>query len=382
MFKFIHAKTTADIVDPSTTLGIEITVPEIAALCGLGNVDGQHGMVATSEAWRGKAAIEIALDCDLPLDGAALVTSRPDLDSIGAMAILVLRSLGLAEHIDRELVAAIAAADSFRPPAKWEPRPLPTEKHPWPSGQTTVDSSSKIAHLGMICSPRRGDLAESWSLADRVFVIAWALQAKSIEYICTSQTMDRRALMEPIAAACGSTANIDADHWLALVYGAVHDSRRMLARAAHIPGALVDRGSFVEVRVERAGAFSLGYCLRPVVAAFDQANRGKVTIAAYADGHLDAKRLCEYLTDLEFADHPWWREQLADMTLGPVVSHGELPVKCIAVPTDRDGKPVTAPQWGGPRNMCSSPQVPGGTRLSEQTIADAVARFTKAEVAL
>lgn len=375
MFTFIHARSVSDIVDPSTTLGIEITVPEIAALCGLGNIDGQHGMAATPEAWRGKAAIEIALDCDVPPNGATLATSRPDLDSIGAMAVLVLRSLGLAEHIDRELVAAIAAADSFQSSAKWEPRSLPTEENPWPSGQTTVDSDPRIAHLGMICSPRRGDFAELWTLADRVFVIAWALTAKSCDYIDGSQLIDRWALQSPIANECGSTAGIDADHWLASAYGSVHQSRRELARAAQVPGALVDRGSFVEVRVEHAGALSLGYCLRPVVVAFDQANRGKVTIAAYGDGHLNARRLCEYLTDLEFAAHPWWREQLADMTLGPVVSHGELPARCVAVPTDRDGKPVTAPQWGGPRNMCSSPQVPEGTRLSEQTISDAVARY-------
>ena len=42
MFKFIEAKEVSNITDPSTTLGIEVTDPEVAALCGLGNLDGQH----------------------------------------------------------------------------------------------------------------------------------------------------------------------------------------------------------------------------------------------------------------------------------------------------------------------------------------------------
>jgi hypothetical protein len=214
MFKFVHAKTAADIIDPSTTLGIEITVPEIAGLCGLGNIDGQHGHSSTLRAehfsvieyaggsaryvpfgpaeMAGRAAIEVAMSvprflpdryacphCGSDRYGSGctenasaacvgghvppftMATSRPDLDSIGAMAEFVLRELDLDRAVDTALVSAIAAADSFRPAAEWAPSPLPTEEKPWPRGAASVDSTPGVAHLGLICSPRRGDFTET-----------------------------------------------------------------------------------------------------------------------------------------------------------------------------------------------------------------------------
>lgn len=60
------------------TLGIEVTVPALAARCGLRNIDPQHTGGDPQH-----AAIEVCLEAPLPPDGATLVTIRPDLDSVG-----------------------------------------------------------------------------------------------------------------------------------------------------------------------------------------------------------------------------------------------------------------------------------------------------------
>lgn len=89
------------------TLGIEMTRSAFAKLCGLGNINDQH----TEEG--GPAAITVSLTWLLPLDGAILGTNREDKDALGAMAILILRLLGLTDKIDRWMVAWIDAIDSF-----------------------------------------------------------------------------------------------------------------------------------------------------------------------------------------------------------------------------------------------------------------------------
>lgn len=98
--------------------GIEVTVPSLAAQCGLGNLDPQH------TEGRNIAACVAALDCPLPQDGATLVTVRPDADSVLAMAVLERRALGVCIREDR--VKIIGSADSapsgpwvrnYRPPA-------------------------------------------------------------------------------------------------------------------------------------------------------------------------------------------------------------------------------------------------------------------------
>lgn len=93
-------------------LGIEVTIPDLAARCSLGNIDPQHlgGGGDTS-----RAAIDAALTWPLPPTGVTLATVRPDADSIGAMAILTIRRehggdwQAPAGTLDR--CAAIARAD-------------------------------------------------------------------------------------------------------------------------------------------------------------------------------------------------------------------------------------------------------------------------------
>ena len=83
------------------TLGIEVTEPELAARCGLGNIDPQHGPMPSHYL----AAIDVALDAPLPPRGSRLVTVRADADSIGAMAVLSLRRGGFG--LDRRAAARV-----------------------------------------------------------------------------------------------------------------------------------------------------------------------------------------------------------------------------------------------------------------------------------
>lgn len=70
------------------TLGVEVTEPELARQCGLGNIDPQHSGGGLIEC----AAIDLALEWPLPPVGSILATLRPDSDALGAMALFVLRA--------------------------------------------------------------------------------------------------------------------------------------------------------------------------------------------------------------------------------------------------------------------------------------------------
>ena len=94
--------------DPDATLGVEVTTPELAQLCGLGNLDPQHtgGDAST-------AAIEAAVTHRLPPRGSLLVTVRADVDALGAMAVLDIRACeGLPEEAAAR-IEQVALADRF-----------------------------------------------------------------------------------------------------------------------------------------------------------------------------------------------------------------------------------------------------------------------------
>lgn len=94
--------------NPEFNLGVEVTVPRLLPH-GVANLD-HHGQGATMAT---PAAIEQALTCELPADGAVVATIRPDADSVGAMAVLANR--GANRRCDERLVAAIAAVDKHGP---------------------------------------------------------------------------------------------------------------------------------------------------------------------------------------------------------------------------------------------------------------------------
>ena len=92
-------------------LGVEVTVPALAARCGLGNLD-HHGPDSTAET---PSACEQALSCELPPEGATLATVRCDADSVTAMAVLASRLEG--RKVNETLVRAIGAMDRLGPKA-------------------------------------------------------------------------------------------------------------------------------------------------------------------------------------------------------------------------------------------------------------------------
>ena len=158
MYQFIIINPRQPVVPPNT-LGIEVTVPEIAAMCDLGNVDPQHGCQrgpGGSNSFPAVAGTAITEACGwpLPADGATFATIRPDLDAFGAMAVLALRTAGvpvIASGLDR--IKAIAAADS-NTATTWTPRALPSAENPWPAGNA-VDSRRELAAIAAVVSDHK-----------------------------------------------------------------------------------------------------------------------------------------------------------------------------------------------------------------------------------
>ena len=99
-----------------------MTLPEYLKHCTLGNIDPQH-----SEGDINRAAIDDAVNFPLPQEKVLMVTVRPDLDSIGAMAVLSLRQKGFdnrrMDFLDR--VKEVSKSDTFNM-GDWQPSVLPS----------------------------------------------------------------------------------------------------------------------------------------------------------------------------------------------------------------------------------------------------------------
>lgn len=228
-----------------SALGIEVTVPALAARCGLGNIDPQHAPGSDGD----RAAIEAALDWPLPPDGSTLATIRPDLDSLGAMAVLAIRADGIAiDAAARRRIGEIAAADRH-------------DRGPWPGARPLAAA-----------------------LADPTPLAALALAVADV----TLTLQERVALLS---------------RWL--IDGVVPEAYQQLAAAARqeltaavTTGAVRIRalcGNRVAVVIAtRSEALRLGYCLAPVVIALNPKFRldggppcRKFTVAQYRAGYAD-----------------------------------------------------------------------------------------------
>lgn len=252
------------------TLGIEVSVPALAAQCGPGNVDPQHEAGALSDA---PAAIEACLDHPLPPRGSRLLTIRTDADALGAMAVLELRAAGTAfDAVMQGRVALIAAADRFDRKIWPGPRTLPTE-----IGDVLVDSQGPEISVLAACAFDR-----NMPLADRVAAF-------------------RRFLvdgMQPHAHRSG-----------------------VIARAAELLRSLVDEttrvtrspsGRVANVILPEPGALMLGCRLAPVVVALhlhwtfaDGATGRKFTVARWHETDADLTLFKDRICALE----PGWGGQ-------------------------------------------------------------------------
>jgi hypothetical protein len=242
------------------TLGIEVTQPALAAACGLGNIDPQH-----RPGGDGRAAIEAALDWPMPPPGTLLATIRPDLDSIGAMAVLAMRAAG--EPIGREARARIdqvARADRH-------------DRGAWPGPRALA---SRWTEPMPLAAPALLGADAGLGLSERV--------AGMRRWLATGQTAPR--YREKAVAACREMA------------AALHDGT---LRVRPLRG-----GRIAVVVGERAEALRLGYCLAPVVVALNPAfppaaggePHRKFTVAQYRGGQADFAALRQVLAVLE----PGW----------------------------------------------------------------------------
>ncbi len=245
------------------TLGIEVTEPELAARCRLGNIDPQHDGSGSS-----LSAIEAAATWPLPPDGAKLVTIRPDLDAIGAMALLTYRAEGrMLTPPMKSRIAAVAKTDRF-------------DRGPWPGRQPMPRSPDDLLadiggdEIGLVTAAMRDDTLD---VSERV-QIAKAWLSGGVVPLAYAQAPRERA--ERL--------------WRALETGDV------LVEESRAPARLVEIVSEVD------GALHLGYRFAPVVIALnphfrfrDGAIGPKFTIAQYRQGHADLDKALVSIARME-----------------------------------------------------------------------------------
>lgn len=139
---------------PGRTVGIEVTLPQYAALCSI-NVDPQHDVThrgyadACSAArwiWENLKNFNAELD-----DATTLVTVRPDVDAIAAMAIITAFKcewFSLTGPFEEHLWA-IDKMDCFANGPWREQGNLPCSMNSWP------DEDQAMAALGAMCADFR-----------------------------------------------------------------------------------------------------------------------------------------------------------------------------------------------------------------------------------
>lgn len=276
-----------------SVFGIEVTIPELAKRC-VGNIDPQHTGVDST-----KAAIEEAMMTDLP-SASTVATVRPDLDSVGAMAIMAIRedcheyskhlghggfcrgkylvwedttfrsfiSFLRQETIGR--IRLIAESDKFAKGGWSGVRPLPTIEKPFDNSTASAESDSRLAPMSAVVSDFKLQVSERVEL-----LIKWLLTGE-----------------EPAGYR---------ERWIA--------ERIALAKAVAdgtIKTEVVAGGELVKVVSTHRAATSVGYCLAPIVVALNpsfQLGAGephrKFTICQFVLGYIDLKKILAELSGLE-----------------------------------------------------------------------------------
>src|SRR3989344_6687720 len=290
--------------------GIEVTIPALAARLR-GNIDPQHTDGRTD-----RAAIEEALEFMGPYwwytgqDGGPrppewgpgiLATVRPDLDSVGAMAVIDAKLDGVDLVPAARRIAAIAAADKFaRGPWPGE-RPLPTKVNPWSveGGATETRDLAAIAAAVAdfkVSIEERVGLMRCWLLTGAeppdYRVRAEAERADMIRALETGDILVARA---GFCRSCNREFGFGANrnqNWCPQCGGGDVNS---------LPIAIV-HGS-------HRAATMVGYSYAPTVIAFNPSFRigggdphAKYTVAQYTTEHVDLENVLAELAERE----PGW----------------------------------------------------------------------------
>ncbi len=362
----------SQIPSPESTLGIEVTSRPLAAACRLGNVDPQHGFGVGS--WDGGdldreglpvAACTVAAFTHWPAPGATIAFLKPDVDSVTAAAVMVLRALRLYDvsagairardiHpynfagaddrfrvLDGGPVQArlrlVAERDGFAPGAEWTPRPLPTVSALWPTGAAPVEETQALAPLGVICSPTREQ--PQLPLAERVLLVAaWLLWGAPtvLDPDSHAAAMAERAdVFDKIAAALDVPMLLSGAETMYLdAWYRAEDSRLALADAIdrrEVEFRIITRDGWTDKAIamvvsKHRGAMGLGYCLAPVVVArglaVEDGRGSKVTIAAWTARYVDFPALVAALNAADLPAGEGWGGNLTSGIIGSPQGYG------------------------------------------------------------
>lgn len=315
-------------------IGIEVTIPDFAALC-LANIDPQHGggtaeeqaAIEATMSWVGprargegwfldglRAWVYPCPDCGdacehyctvtgmtIPEVPVTLATVRADLDSIGAMAVLELRrelatwvhlgttQTGFADRPDIDLrISMVAKSDKHGRGAWPGPRPLLR-----PGEKPEIESYSGVpAGLAAVVSDFKLPAEE------RVKRMKQWLLTGTCEGL---EQYQARAQTEHDAAANQSR--------VFAIYGPTHGLKDYPCSPDDNLALCGTSPAVAYVESTHRGATAIGYRVAPVLVAVNEqfgfggtARGRKFTVAQYATGHVDLKAA---LADLQALEPGW-----------------------------------------------------------------------------
>jgi hypothetical protein len=255
----------AKLFSAGKVMGIEVTIPELASQCELGNIDPQH-----TDNDINTAAIELARIIEMPEGDITFATIRPDLDSIGSMALLTMRKEGAEFNEDMlRRIDKIATSDKFAN-GDWPGiRNLPTKDNMYEESDSATDSETLAA-----IAAATGDFKVSVD--------------KKVEWL--------RQWIETGAEPEGYREQVSLNR-LKLA-NALEDGQIKIEPATD--------NSYCVVESTHRAATSLGYTQAPVVVAmnpefiFGESDPvKKFTISQFKDGYLDMKSLFQELSEME-----------------------------------------------------------------------------------
>jgi len=237
---------------------------------------------------------------------STLATIRPDLDSVGAMAIFEILATECKQALEipvawadraktltpaaRQRIASIAKADTFAQGPWPGSRSLPTEGNPWPTDGAVEDTSELAAIASLIANPKR-------SLEQRVeFMRDWILAGES--------GFSGGEMMYPDLVGALSAHRQIVEHERSEMISALNRGDIKIRWGCDgIPP------SICVVESTWRSATMLGYCMAPVVIAVNPRfsfNGGpehlKYTVCQWQEGYVDLTHASYELCSLE----PGW----------------------------------------------------------------------------
>lgn len=345
------AEANEQIFSARQVLGIEVTIPALASRCSLGNLD-HHGPEDTAET---PCASEQALNwkplevsCDQCCGNAvlgdgkpcgfcqgrgrwfqwpeAMATIRPDLDSIGAMAILAIRQEGVEigcqscaasnnVHEGVEYICwccgdkydgiksllghrldAVSRADKFTRGEYPGYQTLPTTENLWPV-EGAADSTRSLAAIGAAVADFKVTISERVEMMKK-----WLLTGKE------------PGIADRFGIVCDSNVDLLVleNKTFESYRGQVERERQELANAladGSIKVSTAAEGKIAVVESTHRATTAVGYAHAPVVVALNPAFKlglgephRKFTVCGYSAKYVDIKSA---LVELSALEHGW-----------------------------------------------------------------------------